>query len=338
MDSSTHSASLRRSLRRVESMLSSHAVARSARQKYNSNTGISGANSLVEWAGPHDSKSQANPQQRSSDILLRTSGSSGGTKRAEATSTQQTIIYSFLWYHLRFAGSSITRSPDLRILLQGIKRLSDPTKKKQAITPAFLRVLRRSMNLNLPHQRLLWGSVLLPYFLLLRSEYLLVNKQRAFYSLENNDVLFNDSRGNQLIESVATAVTIGLSGAKNDQFGRGAWRTMHRSGDPTLRPVRALKHIRHARRALGMEHSRLLSVNLDANTVATAIKKAASSAGVPAENYSTHSIPIGGATALLNGKAESLSIKLLGRWVSRVFEDYPVQAASATTDLASRMI
>lgn len=72
--------------------------------------------------------------------------------------------------------------------------------------------------------------------------------------------------------------------------------------------------------------------------MAKALKNTAVVAGVPPANYSRHSLRIGGATALLSGKADSLSIKLLGRWVSRCYEDYPLQAASATRDLARRMV
>ncbi|KAE8978824.1 hypothetical protein PF011_g23090 [Phytophthora fragariae] len=63
-----------------------------------------------------------------------------------------------------------------------------------------------------------------------------------------------------------------------------------------------------------------------------------SSIGAPTANYSTHSIRSGGATALLNGKTDSLSIKRLGRWMSNCFEGYPVMAAKATIGLARRMV
>lgn len=61
------------------------------------------------------------------------------------------------------------------------------------------------------------------------------------------------------------------------------------------------------------------------------------SVGDPESNYSTHSIRLGSATALLSCRADSLSIKLLGRWMSRCdedyrmsrcYKDYPVQAAA----------
>ncbi|KAG6959469.1 hypothetical protein JG687_00008773 [Phytophthora cactorum] len=47
----------------------------------------------------------------------------------------------------------------------------------------------------------------------------------------------------------------------------------------------------------------------------------ARAAGVPPVKYSTHSIRSGGATALVNGGAEGLVNKLLGRWMSNCYED-----------------
>ncbi|OWY95347.1 hypothetical protein PHMEG_00034673, partial [Phytophthora megakarya] len=52
----------------------------------------------------------------------------------------------------------------------------------------------------------------------------------------------------------------------------------------------------------------------------------------------THSIRIDGTSALLNGEVNSLSIKLLGRWASNCFEDYPVQTARSTIGLSNRML
>ncbi|POM70022.1 Hypothetical protein PHPALM_13623, partial [Phytophthora palmivora] len=251
----------------------------------------------------------------------------------------QTKLSSVFWYHRRYCGVELSRSPLLKVLLQGVKRLSDPIKKKFPVTPAFLRILRRSLRLDLPRHRLLWGSVLTGYlFLLRRSEYLLVGRQRHFYCLKTRDTFFSDGRGNPVSEDVATAVTIGLCVAKNDQYGRGAWRTMHRSGDRLLCPVLALKYLLRARRELGFAQHPHLCADLTSKAVAKVLKKAARRASVELSNYSTHSLRSGGATALLSGKADNLSIKLLGRWISRCFEEYPLQNATATTDLSRRMV
>ncbi|KAG6958809.1 hypothetical protein JG687_00009156, partial [Phytophthora cactorum] len=68
------------------------------------------------------------------------------------------------------------------------------------------------------------------------------------------------------------------------------------------------------------------------------LKTVAALIGVAFGNYSTHSLRSGGATALLKGKADSLSIKLLGRWMSNGFENYLVLAAKASVGLSRRMV
>lgn len=113
---------------------------------------------------------------------------------------------------------------------------------------------------------------------------------------------------------------------------------MHQSGDRLLCPVRALKHVMSARIGLNATQHQYLCLDLDVKTVSEALKETARRAGVPPVNYSTHSLRSGGATALLTGRADSLAIKLLGRWISRCYEEYPVQAAASTKDLSSRMI
>jgi hypothetical protein len=235
-------------------------------------------------------------------------------------------------------GIDLTSSPDFTILLQGIKRLSPPVQKLQPITPAFLRLLYHRLDLQHQQHRLLWGSVLVGFFFLLRrSEYLRIGRSRHFYCLKYQNVFFSDAEGRPTPEATATPVTIGLEGAKNDQFGRGAWRTMHASGDPVICPVAALKHLKKARRA-GTHKSPYLCGNLTAATMAEALKATAKSIGVPESSYSTHSIRIGGATALLSGQVSSTAIKLLGRWISNCFEQYPTQAANSTTSLSRRMM
>ncbi|EGZ05608.1 hypothetical protein PHYSODRAFT_533584 [Phytophthora sojae] len=260
-------------------------------------------------------------------------------RRGNHHNTIQSKLSSVIWYHRRYCGLQLRQSPQMTILRQGIKRMSDPVRKKQPVTPAFLHLLRRSLNFTQPRDRLLWGSVLIGYFFLLRrSEYLAIGKRRSFYCLQTKDVSFADSNGNQVTASSASAITIGLRGAKNDQYGRGSRRTMHQSGDRSLCPVRALKHILRARRDLNAVQHKYLCAELDTKTVATVIKRTARKAGVPESNYSTHSLRSGGASALLAGKADGLAIKLLRRWMSRCFEEYPVQSAKSTRDLAKRMI
>lgn len=79
-------------------------------------------------------------------------------------------------------------------------------------------------------------------------------------------------------------------------------------------------------------------MDLSAEEVAQALKALAARLGVPPENYSTHSVRIGGETALLSGEADRLAIKLPSRWMSNSYVSYPVLAAEATMGLSRRMV
>ncbi|OWZ00819.1 hypothetical protein PHMEG_00027910 [Phytophthora megakarya] len=58
------------------------------------------------------------------------------------------------------------------------------------------------------------------------------------------------------------------------------------------------------------------------STVATTLRKAAKAVGADPREYSTRSLRIGGACALLNAGKSELVIKLMGRWLSWCFSVY----------------
>ncbi|POM63940.1 Hypothetical protein PHPALM_20598 [Phytophthora palmivora] len=181
----------------------------------------------------------------------------------------------------------------------------ESTTEKQPITPAFLRRLYRRLDFTRPRNHLLWGSVLLAYFFpLRRSEYLLVGSTKHSYCLKASNAYFSDDRGVPVPVKLANAVTIGLSG-----------------GDPGGQCTALVtaccaqcKHLRVTSESeLGHARATHLCVDLIANEVSTSFKALATDVGAPRGHYSTHSARIGSATALVRGKADSLSIKFIGR-------------------------
>lgn len=251
-------------------------------------------------------------------------------------STIQGKLSSIRWMHRRHIGVDIGCSPEFVIMLQGIRRFSDPVRKMHPLTVKILHTIRSLLNLQYPGHRLMWGTILLGFFFLLRrSEYLKIGGKRHGYCLNTKQVWFSDSDGTKTSFKEATSVSIFLSGAKNDQYGRGATRTMHKSGDDQICPVQALRHIRKASRGRKYAYA---TGEIKSAAVAGIIKLAAKKLGFETKNYSTHSVRIGGATALLNAGVDRLAIKLLGRWLSSCFEDYPVQEARGTKKLATAMV
>ncbi|ETM97897.1 hypothetical protein PPTG_19900, partial [Phytophthora nicotianae INRA-310] len=260
-------------------------------------------------------------------------------QRGNQYGTIQLKLPSIRWYHKTYAGTKIKHSPDFDVLMRGIQRLSDPLLKRHQITQAFYRLLSRRLDFTRPRSRLLWGAVLLAYFFLLRrSEYLLVESGRHAFYLKVSNAYFSSREGERVPYKKAVAVTIGLAGAKNDQFGRGAWRTMHATGDKVFCSTKALHHLQQARKELGCSSAKYLCVNLTGEEVTWTFKTLALNVGVSPDKYATHSVRIGGASALLSGEADSLEINLLGRWMSHSYEDYPVLAPDSARGLSRRMI
>ncbi|GMF23703.1 unnamed protein product [Phytophthora fragariaefolia] len=98
-----------------------------------------------------------------------------------------------------------------------------------------------------------------------RSEYLVTGTTRHFFPLKTRNTFFSDADGKKTRFSLATSVTIGLEGAKNDQYGRGAWRTMHASGDKLICPGKALYHVKRARRELVISSPHLCAKDEEVN-------------------------------------------------------------------------
>jgi ethanolamine utilization protein EutA (predicted chaperonin) len=106
-----------------------------------------------------------------------------------------------------------------------------------------------------------------------------------------------------------------------------------KAGDKVICPVRAARWVLKAARAFGTRaDDPALSTQhgITSEEIARIVKQAAQDAGLDPERFSTQSVRIGGAIALLNSGADRLVIKLLGRWLANVYEAYsgPVRERS----------
>lgn len=199
------------------------------------------------------------------------------------------------------------------------------------------------MDLKHARDRLLWGGLLLGYFFLLqRSEYLYIGHQHHAYVLKLSDITFHSAEGQHCKPRHAERVGIRLLGAKNNQYGREEVRFHEKSGDTSICPVVAARWIRKGARAFGTSPeqpalSTGVGTGISAKELASTIKTAARQCGANPDRYSTHSVRIGGATALLNAGADRLAIKVMGRWLSSAFEEYPVLSAQGSAGLSKLM-
>ncbi|EGZ08098.1 hypothetical protein PHYSODRAFT_527277, partial [Phytophthora sojae] len=72
--------------------------------------------------------------------------------------------------------------------------------------------------------------------------------------------------------------------------------------------------------------------------VVRAIKPAAGRAGHNPQDYASHSLRSGSATALFNAGFDSLAVKLFGRWKSDAVERYTRISGQLTSRMASQML
>lgn len=236
------------------------------------------------------------------------------------------------WYHrcneLQFPADS-----RLALLYRGLLRDKSRWIPRLPVTPAILLQIHRGLDLRDQDLSLFWGLILLAYFFMLRGSEFLCQPRGLTYSYA--------FRLHQLKVTTA-AVSIDLSGSKNDQLGRGATRTLQATGHQLLCPVNAAQRIiqahRHWRHPKDVRITEGRSAGFTPARVAETIKHAASAIGLDQARFSTHSLRIEGATALVSGGACELStMYLVGRWTSRSFEAYPAVRPSLTRNLASIM-
>jgi hypothetical protein len=247
------------------------------------------------------------------------------------------------WYHRANLGYEPGTNARHVLLLKGIRRFTDPVVKQQPLTIQLLHAIYSRCDLDNVYDQLLWGGLLLGYFFLLRrSEYLFIGHRCHDYVIKLKDITFLDAQQLHCKPRRAKVIGIRLEGAKNNQYGREEFRFQHKSQDAVICPVRGARWIHKAASKLGTrpEEPALTIKNkqgVTSHLVSKTIKAAAARCGLDPKRYSTHSVRIGGATKLLNSGADRLIIKLLGRWLSNCFEEYPVLSAEGTIGLSAMM-
>jgi len=248
------------------------------------------------------------------------------------------------WFHRVYLGSSFPIPNAVLGTLRGIQRNNLPLPRTQPVTiPILLQLQSVLLHRGQSHFLLLtWGLVVLAvFFLLRRSEYLLSDGKFHHFVARLQNLKLCDAEGRPTRPATATSVSLELVGAKNDQFGRGSTRFLHASGHETICPVVAAKliHQIHIRSPPSTPLAFLTPREVvSSQMVASLIKTAATLSGNGAATYSTHSLRIGGATALLDAGAGDLLIKFLGRWSSDAFQRYPAHRPQQTSGLARLMV
>jgi hypothetical protein len=229
--------------------------------------------------------------------------------------------------------------------MKGLKRASGASIQKRPVTPQMLIFLaervRASGSLR---KRYTLGLAVMAFFFMLRgSEYSAISPG----SFDGEKIIRRKDtrwkRNGKYINHfwLADEVEIHIRSSKTDQIGAGAFRAMKISGE-TLCVVKAMQEIY----ALGLtlEDSAPLAMMPDGVTItrdmiSELLKEAAEELGEPIDEFSSHSLRRGGATALYSKGYSREEIMYMGRWKSDVWLRYAKMTqeklSSASKDIAT---
>jgi hypothetical protein len=266
--------------------------------------------------------------------------------RAASTVKGQLQGIRWLRIHHGFA-DPLEGKPRLRVLRRSIARRSG-VQRKWPVTTRMLRWIFRKMGVGTKDHKLLKGAMSLAWFFLLRlSEYAAHDGQPFDMNkvVRGADITFR--KNGEIVANGADADEVGIRirSSKADIFNAGEWRNHFRSDDPELCVVEALTLIQHEfpqRFGTGIESDLPLFRMEDGSPmrrgqIAAWLEMAADAEGYSKERFGSHSLRIGGATALYHIGMPVEVIKRYGRWASDSFQQYLWEGSEDSKGLALRM-
>ena len=234
--------------------------------------------------------------------------------------------------------------------LNGFKRWQPETKRKYPVLPGMLvwihRHLRSCDTLSKGDQVILWAAIMVGFFFLLRASEFLVTVGRSWGStrtLKGSDIEARKDNMQVTNFHQAEEVVIYLKGSKTDQYNQGTVRNQFKSGNE-LCVVSALadyQNIKPERFAGAEENQPLFRFEdgkpLQRGDIQNLIQLAAVADGQSTTRYGSHSLRIGGATAMYQTTKDLDVVKRFGRWNSDAFHGYLWESHERQRDLAKGM-
>ncbi|CAK9010326.1 unnamed protein product [Durusdinium trenchii] len=234
--------------------------------------------------------------------------------------------------------------------LNGYKRWQPETKRKYPVLPGMLTWIRRHLStsetLSKCDQVILWAAIMVGFFFLLRASEFLVTIGRSWGStrtLKGSDIKARKDNKQVANFYQAEEIVIYLKGSKTDQYNQGTVRNQFRSGDE-LCVAAALADYQNMRpeRFAGAEENQPLfrfedGKPLQRGDIQNLIQLAAVADGQSTTRYGSHSLRIGGATAMYQTTKDLDVVKRFGRWNSDAFHGYLWESHERQKDLAKGM-
>jgi hypothetical protein len=208
--------------------------------------------------------------------------------------------------------------------------------------------IHSQLDLRRPNDVLLWAAINTAWFFLLRAgEYLQHNGRSWDYGkvLTGADIELRKGGNHLSAGEVPDEVVIRIRGSKTDQYNVGQVRNHFLSGHTYLCVVKALARVKGLfPLRFGKSEEGLLPMfrwdsgdPIKRDQVVSWLERAALAEGIPPERVASHSLRIGGATALYHACKDLDVVRRYGRWSSSAYNLYLWEAAEGAHGVAESM-
>ena len=237
------------------------------------------------------------------------------------------------------------------VLINALDRRAARKPRRLGVTPGMLRWIGGQLETEentrgetKVNATMLNAALLTAWFFMMRaSEYCESGPLNKEMILRGVDVKLT-KEGEDAEEGEANEVTVQFRKTKSDQEAFGSCKTMGSTGTLYLCPVQALEKYRKVApaRFKGGEAWAPLFRWADGSMlkrleVQEILQRAARAEGLPADRFLSHSLRIGGASALFQVSADVELVKRMGRWSSAAVQRYLHDGGHVLKQLASKM-
>ena len=270
-----------------------------------------------------------------------------GVVRRLKSDTVGVYLAGVRWGHL-FRGHTPpleNKRERLKYLMKGLKSRDGDKDMRDPVTPEMLRLAKRRIPGVDDLGVATWAAIMVGFGFMMRAGEYLAYKDGSFdakKAIRWRGVVFR--RDGQRIwpgaEDLPDEVAIHFPGSKTDQYNTGRWRALRSTGDAVLCPVRAL-WTWAGLRVKAKEYDPVFRVPgqnpVRRGEVIVILRHAALDAGYVGLKIDTHSLRVGGATAMFAAGYPETEIQFLGRWASPAYLGYIHRATAGYPTLARDM-
>ena len=272
---------------------------------------------------------------------------------AKAMSTITTHLSGIGYCHrLKMGDNPLATMPRLELTLRGMQREKGATARKLPFMLGDLKELRSMLDLRVIDQRIVWCSVLLGWFFMLRmSEFLTTNNKNM--SADRHPIYMRDIEPRYQGQAAhwgprVDEISLFISGSKTDWLNAGCIRphTKIPEGQPNceLCVVRALceLHVVYPNKfalATGSPFAAWKGGGaITGGHITALLRSAVFRKGANPGAYSLHSLRAGGATALYQATRDVELVARFGRWKTKSISAYLWESHQMLAGLSDKMV